>query len=141
MKTYARLAFYIDVDDNIYIFLNSNVLHLLLKQYNNFPSLISISIHSKDNLTRILGYLFSMFTCNWMIKKYSNAVKNLLYLTFCVKINHKISGTLMQYVFYYTEQQMSLQNTSISNSFQLLESNNVVIVWFSLSHIFHQFKS
>lgn len=60
MKTYARLAFYIDVDDNIYIFLNSNVLHLLLKQYNNFPSLISISIHSKDNLTRILGYLFSM---------------------------------------------------------------------------------
>lgn len=141
MKTYARLAFYIDVDDNIYIFLNSNVLHLLLKQYNNFPSLISISIHSKDNLTRILGYLFSMFTCTWMIKKYSNAVKNLLYLTFCVKINHKISGTLMQYVFYYTEQQMSLQNTSISNSFQLLESNNVVIVWFSLSHIFHQFKS
>lgn len=141
MKTYARLAFYIDVDDNIYIFLNSNVLHHLLKQYNNFPSLISISIHSKDNLTRILGYLFSMFTCTWMIKKYSNAVKNLLYLTFCVKINHKISGTLMQYVFYYTEQQMSLQNTSISNSFQLLESNNVVIVWFSLSHIFHQFKS
>lgn len=141
MKTYARLAFYIDVDDNIYIFLNSNVLHLLLKQYNNFPSLISISIHSKDNLTRILGYLFSMFTCTWMIKKYSNAVKNLLYLTFCVKINHTISGTFMQYVFYYTEQQMSLQNTSISNSFQLLESNNVVIVWFSLSHIFHQFKS